>query len=331
MATSSRVRLLPANAVEWDRRPKSHPRSNVAVPAFLRTPKGQVLLVFVVLVAIAVPAEGGWALLSHVVSAVLAACAVDVVYTYWETRRWIAPTSALLSGLIVAMILGAQESWPVTAWVAGFAVVGKHVIRTGREHIFNPAALALLGSVLLFGSGQSWWGALGDLPWPWIAVLLVTGVCIVERLNKFPLVLTFLGVYFTAFALVSMVNAAAVTEMFRSPFVQSALFLALFMLTDPPTSPNRLRDQVWFGVIAAGVACLSQLLGAGQVFLLLGVLAANVWLAIRRWQLRRPVPRSRQELRRDAHAAMTARLAVPVQQRFPTAQRTSVEQRASTR
>jgi enediyne biosynthesis protein E5 len=307
MATSSTARLLPANTTGWDRPARPPQGSNFAVPAFLRTPKGQVLLVFFILLAIAAPAEGGWALLPHVLSAVVAACAVDVLYTYWETRRWIAPTGALLSGLIVAMILGAQEPWLVTAWVAGFAVVSKHVFRTGREHLFNPAALALLASGVIFGSGQSWWGALGDLPWPWIAVLLVTGVFIVDRLNKFGLVLTFLGVYFASFALVSVVNSAAVAEMFRSPFIQSALFLAFFMLTDPPTSPNRLQDQVWYGLIAGGVACVSQLLGAGQVFLLLGVLAANVWLAVRRWWLRRPARQTPQQRRRAAHAAMIAR------------------------
>ena len=97
----------------------------------------------------------------------------------------------------------------------------------------------------------------------------------------------------------------AVTEMFRSPFVQSALFLALFMLTDPPTSPNRMGDQVVFGVVAALVAFGAQLLGAGQMYLLLGVLAANIWLAVRRWLQRRPrqmTPHERRRARRTALA-----------------------------
>ena len=63
--------------------------------------------------------------------------------------------------------------------------------------------------------------------------------------------------------------------MFREPFLQAALFLAFFMLTDPPTSPNRYGDQVWFGVLAALSAGAAQLLGAGQVFLLIGVLVVE--------------------------------------------------------
>jgi hypothetical protein len=58
--TDSSSEVLPANTAEWAARPRHG--STAAVPAFLRTPKGQVLAVFVVLVAIAMPAESGWVL-----------------------------------------------------------------------------------------------------------------------------------------------------------------------------------------------------------------------------------------------------------------------------
>ena len=108
-----------------------------------------------------------------------------------------------------------------------------------------------------------------------------------DRLNKFPLVLTFLATYFGFFTLASVANPHGVAEMFREPFLQAALFLAFFMLTDPPTSPNRYGDQVWYGLLAALAAGAAQLLGAGQVFLLLGVLASNGVLAIVRYARRR--------------------------------------------
>jgi Na+-translocating ferredoxin:NAD+ oxidoreductase RnfD subunit len=292
--------LLPSNTANWE----PADAASSWLPTFFRTPKGQLLAIFGLLLVLAAPAEGGLSLAPNLIAAIAAACAIDLAFGYWESRRWISPTSALLSGLIVAFILGAQEPWQVVAWVAGFASVSKHIIATHREHIFNPAALALLLSVIVFGSGQSWWGALGNLPLIFSIVLLVGGIFVVERLNKFALVLTFLGVYFSAFALASLLDASSVAEMFRPPFVESALFLAFFMLTDPATSPNRLTDQVWFAAIAALVAFASQLLGAGQVFLLLGVLAANVWLAVRRWWLRRPVPLSAPERRRARRAAI---------------------------
>jgi hypothetical protein len=71
--------------------------------------------------------------------------------------------------------------------------------------------------------------------------------------------------------------------MFRAPFVQSALFMALFMLTDPPTSPSRYADQLWIGALVGIISGVAQLLGAGQAYLLVGVLGGNVALAARRW------------------------------------------------
>jgi len=238
---STQSHILESNTATWDDR-KVPVKDQPLLPRFLRTPKGQVLCMFAALLLIALLADGGLALLPHVLAAVTAACAVDVAYTYWETRRWLVPSSALLSGMIVAFIVGPQEPWQVVAWIAGFASVTKHVFANEREHIFNPAALALLVSAIIFGTGQSWWGALGDLPAISAAVLVVMGVFLAGKLNKFPLVLTFLAVYFTGFTVAGWVDARAVAEMFRAPFLQSSLFLAFFMLTDPPTSPNRLDD-----------------------------------------------------------------------------------------
>jgi Na+-translocating ferredoxin:NAD+ oxidoreductase RnfD subunit len=285
--------VLEANTRNWDQDERGF-----KLPSILRTPKSQLLVIFAVLLAAAAPGEGGWSLAPNLIAAIAAACAIDVAYTYWETRRWVVPTSALLSGLIVAFVVGPQEPWLVLVWIGGFASVTKHVLANAREHFFNPAALALLVSGVLFGTGQSWWGALGDLPEISAIVLIVAGMFLADRLNKFPLVLTFLATYFVAFTGLSLVTSSTVAEMFRAPFLQSALFLAFFMLTDPPTSPNRISDQVWYGAIAAVVGVAAQMLGAGQVYLLVGLLAANVWLAVRRWISRRPRRMKPHELRR---------------------------------
>jgi Na+-translocating ferredoxin:NAD+ oxidoreductase RnfD subunit len=253
----------------------------------LRTPKTQLLVIFAALLAIAAPTEGGLGLLPNLLAAVLPGVVIDGLWMGIESQRLRIPTSALLSGLIIFFILSTNESWLVVAWTSCFAILGKRIVRSPREHIFNPAALALVWAPIAFGSGESWWGGLADLSWAWIAVLLAVGAFTVDRLNKFPLVLTFLATYFGFFTLASLVNPQAVAEMFRAPFLQAALFLAFFMLTDPPTSPNRYGDQVWFGVLAALGAGAAQLLGAGQVFLLVGLLCANAVLAMVRFARRR--------------------------------------------
>jgi Na+-translocating ferredoxin:NAD+ oxidoreductase RnfD subunit len=256
------------------------------VMKWARTPKAQLLIVLVMLIAIAWSQAGGASMWPTLAAAVIPACAIDAAWMSVQSRRLRWPFSALLTGLILFMILSPTETWLVLAWTGACAILAKRLLRTDREHIFNPAALALVWAPIAFGSGESWWGALGDMPMAWIVVLIVTGAFLTDRLNKFPMVLTFMTLYFGVFTAVSLVNPGAVAEMFRAPFVQAALFLAFFMLTDPPTSPNRYGDQIWFGALVAIVAAGAQLAGAGQSYLLLGLLAANGVLALVRYARR---------------------------------------------
>lgn len=260
---------------------------SVRVRRFLRTPKGTLACVFFVLLALGGTAAGWSSVLPQILVAVASASMVDLLIARLDQRRLGWPSSAILSGMIIAFVLGPETPLLVTGCLGIVAVLSKHLFATSRWHVFNPAALALLVSIPLFATGQSWWGALPDLGWPFLLVLLVGGALVVGRIDKFPLVLAFAGTYFGLFTLVALIQPTAVAEMFRSPFIQSALFLAFFMLTDPPTSPSRRHEQVWVGALAGATCCVAHLLGVGQAYLLIGVLTGNVALAIRRWRTER--------------------------------------------
>jgi Na+-translocating ferredoxin:NAD+ oxidoreductase RnfD subunit len=195
----------------------------------------------------------------------------------------------VLTGLIVAMILAPDTPLDLVAATGAASILGKRLIRVDGQHVFNPAVLGLLWAGWQ-GSGESWWGALGNAPAVWIGLLLLGGWLTADRLNKLPLVLTFLGSYvglWTAASFFPAVDGQLAAEMLRPPFIQAALFLAFFMLTDPPTSPNRYAEQVWYGAIAGAAAVAASLLGGGQLYLLYATAAVNLWLAGQRlWQRR---------------------------------------------
>ena len=258
---------------------------------FLRTPKGLLFLVFGALLVPAAVATGA-ASLAHVAWAVAGAALLDLGLGHFDgkpTKRW--PSSAMLSGLIVAFVLGVETPHVVAACVGALASASKYLFRSRRGHVFNPAGLALLAAVPMFATGQSWWGAFGDMPAIWIAPLIGVGVVIVDKVNKWPMALSFLGTLYGVFTLLAIGNPTAVAELFRAPFVQSSLFLAFFMLTDPPTSPGKASDQWWMGALAGLVAAVAQLVGVGQTYLLVGLLSVNVALMVRRWleDRRRPL------------------------------------------
>ena len=141
-----------------------------------------------------------------------------------------------------------------------------------REPHLQPHGLALLISIPAFGTGQSWWGGLGDANWPCLLVILIGGACIVETMNRFPLVLGFFGTYFSMLTGIALLAAPAVAEMFRPPFVNAAIFFGLFMLTDPPTAPGRPLQQVIIGMLAAIVSIAAHSLGLGESYLLIGLI-----------------------------------------------------------
>jgi Na+-translocating ferredoxin:NAD+ oxidoreductase RnfD subunit len=170
------------------------------------------------------------------------------------------------------------------------AVLSKYVIRTRSANVFNPAALALVLMFHLLPMGQSWWGALPEVSPVWLhAVLLVGGIYITDRVNKMPLALSFLGAYFLLFTATAYLgNAQRVAEIFRSPDIEAALYFALIILTDPPTSPARYRDQWICGVIVAAASYVVFEAFGVVYYLFAGALAGNVWAAWRRVNRRSP-------------------------------------------
>ena len=90
------------------------------------------------------------------------------------------------------------------------------------------------------------------------------------------------GALFTAAAFVA--NPARVAEVFRTPDLHAVLFFAFFILTDPPTSPVKYRDQIICGVIVAIVSFAVFETTGVVYYLLAGVLVGKVWEGWRRWR-----------------------------------------------
>jgi Na+-translocating ferredoxin:NAD+ oxidoreductase RnfD subunit len=259
------------------------PQSLAALQRFFRTPKGLLLAVLAVLLAVAAPAEGVVRIAPGVLSASAVAMLIDAPILRRREREWVFPSGALLTGLIVAMVLSPEEPWYVPAITSAIAVVSKYLLRTFSANVFNPAALGIVVTFYIFDTGQSWWGALGGVTPIALIALFVTGVFITDRVNKLPLVLAFVGSYYLLFTVAAFAGEPRrVAEIFRPPDLQAVLFFAFFILTDPPTSPVKYPDQIICAVIVATSSfAVFELLGAAH-YLLAGVLVGNVWEAWRR-------------------------------------------------
>ena len=268
------------------------PRSMLRVA---RSPKGILLGIFAVFALLAVPSVGGNEVLRNLLIATSVAAGIDLALSVWHRGEWAFPDGAILTGVIVAFLLRPTEPASTIALAVGVGLLSKHLLRTRWSNVLNPAAVGLVFAGAVLGAGENWWGALPDLGiWGALAVL-GTGAFIADRLNKLPMVLVFLGTYYTLFTIAALFGgeSAEVAAIFRAPDVHAALFFALFMLDDPPTSPVRYEDQVTYGVIVATLAYL-LLIEVGVVYYLpLALLAGNAWESGRRiytgWSRKRAI------------------------------------------
>jgi enediyne biosynthesis protein E5 len=249
--------------------------------------------VLVALTVLAAPFEGVKLLWLGLLSSLAAASLIDMVILRLKRNAWEFPSGAILTALLVAMVLSPRVPWYETACAAAIAILSKYAFRTKSANVFNPAALALVVVFYLFQTAQNWWGALPGITPFALVVLFGAGVFITDRVNKMPLVLVFLGVYYLLFSLTAFFsNPAQMAEIFRPPDLQAVLFFAFFMLTDPPTSPVKYTDQIVCGVLVAAASfAFFELLGAA-CFLLAGLLIGNVWEARRRYSSARGLANS---------------------------------------
>jgi Na+-translocating ferredoxin:NAD+ oxidoreductase RnfD subunit len=135
----------------------------------------------------------------------------------------------------------------------------------------------LLLSILFFQTGQSWWGAFGDLPAWTLVFLLIGGYVTINRINKFPQVFAFLGTYLVLLYIMGILHIGDASDALRPPFINAALFYAFFMLTDPPTSPAKVKDQIIFGILTAVVGAVVYGFFGGLMYLFIGLLLGNLY------------------------------------------------------
>ena len=267
-------------------------RFKLGFSQFLRTAKGYILIALIVLALVAAPNAGIGNVLPQVFIASAASALLDLFILRIRLNKWIFPSSGLISGLIIALVLAPRQPWYVPLTLGLIAISSKYLLRTARGTLFNPAAFALLASTFLFSALYSWWGGLLALSPLFLPVLLIAGFMVINKVNKFPQVLAFAAVYFSLFILASLLAPVQVIQVFRV-----ALFFVFFMLTEPMTSPETYREQIFFGAIVAAVSFISFFAVSTLTFLLVGLIIGNaLTILLRKFSYRQAILISRKEI-----------------------------------
>lgn len=199
--------------------------------------------------------------LAVVISAVDAA-AQRLLHLPWRVE------SSMVTALILLFVMQPGQEWQALVGLAlagALASISKYLIAWRGRHIFNPAAFGAatvsiagaFGAFEWLGTSATWWVGTPALALP-VAIL---GLAVLWRTEKVRVVLVFLIVAVAA----SLVRQAIQAQQFEIAFdlptalsfavLQSPfLFLGVFMVSEPLTSPPRRWQQFWVAGLVGALA-----------------------------------------------------------------------------
>ena len=154
--------------------------------------------------------------------------------------------STLITALILALIISPPTSGEGILFLTaagGLAVASKYMLAINRQHVFNPAAIAVLLTSHGAGQSASWW--VGSKPM--MPFVVLGGLLLARKIRRVQMVGVFLVTAMLATIIYAAIGGKAVGVTVNHTLFGSALFfMAFVMLTEPLTSPTTLKKQRWY-------------------------------------------------------------------------------------
>ncbi|MBI3747564.1 MAG: hypothetical protein HY262_01745 [Chloroflexi bacterium] len=265
----------------------------------------------------------------QILAAILTTAVIEVVLTFRQSRSFVWPASAMLTGSGVALILRvvgtrpddpwSTADWHVFAGIAAFSLLTKYVIRYRGSHVFNPSNIGLVLAFVVLGNSRIepldfWWAPLNAWMLAAYLVILGGGLLITRRLRLLALAATFwVGLAAGTGLLAASGHCMTANWAFApvcgldfwrvivtSPEVMIFLF---FMITDPKTVPAGRVGRVVFGFLVAAASTLLMAPQTNEFGTKVGLIAGLVVICAVRPALDRLLPEPRtagDEVRRFA-------------------------------
>ena len=280
----------------------------------------------------------------QILAAILTCAVLEVAITFRQTRSFVWPASAMLTGSGVALIMRvvgtpAHDPWNTFGWyifaaVAAVSLLTKYLIKYRGSHVFNPSNIGLVLAFLILGSTvveplDFWWAPLDVWMLLAYSVIIVGGLLITARLHLLALAGTYwitlaagLGLLAASghcmtaqWAFAPVCGADYWRVIVASPEVMIFLF---FMITDPKTIPAGQVGRVVFGVLVAVTSVLLMAPQTDEFGTKVGLLASLVLVCAARPILDRFLPEPRtapDDVSRFATRLATGEASAPISRR----------------
>jgi Na+-transporting NADH:ubiquinone oxidoreductase subunit NqrB len=197
-----------------------------------------------------------WTLRPDVVLSAIATCLlvqtiVSMLQAQPELRfAWVGSLrSALITSLSLSLLLR-TDHWYTMAFAAAAAIGSKFLIRINHKHLFNPANAGIIAALVLTHDAWVSPGQWGELGWYAIAFMGAGGI-VLGRVGRWDTSVMFLATY-SGLMLIRDAWLGWSWDVAMHHLSGSLLLFALFMITDPRSSPDaRVSRIVWAACVAA--------------------------------------------------------------------------------
>jgi len=205
------------------------------------------LLVAIELSAFGVLHYNAFAIAAEAIYLVVACWTVNQIFARFLTLP-VNSDSAYITALILALIIPPNFNgggWSFMAAAAGLAM-SKYLLTYKKQHIFNPAAIAVALTALGPQQSATWWvGSSVMAPF-----VVIGGILLVRRIRRGLMVTSFLITALAAVSVIAALHHVEISDILHRTISESALlFLTFVMLTEPLTSPTTRKYQIWYGIL----------------------------------------------------------------------------------
>jgi glycine betaine catabolism B len=189
-----------------------------------------------------------WAILLSTALALAACWSLNQLFA-WFFKAPSNPESTYITALILTLIVAPVDigQSPIFLLLSCLiAIISKYVLAYKNKHLFNPAAFGVALASLAGAGAAAWWVGNSN-PW-FMGSVLIGGLLIVRKLQRFDLVLTF-GVVAVMVILIiggfSNILSSVRLALFETPL----FFFAFVMLTEPLTTPPTRALRIYYGAL----------------------------------------------------------------------------------
>ena len=175
--------------------------------------------------------------------AVISAVAAESLILYFKTKAFQITESSIITGLIIGFVLSSDEAWWKFVLASSLAIISKYLVCFQKKHIFNPAALGIFLTLIIFNDSSQW---AGTFYW---YILLPFGLYFAYKFRKLEIIFSYAVISLVLFEIQAVFQRVSLAHVFG----YFSYFYIFIMVIEPKTTPVKQTGKILFGACVAGL------------------------------------------------------------------------------